>query len=190
MPTYYKGAALGSHWHSQDARLTGLYATSPGTGTAVFTGSTINHVLNNSVSSPFLSLSKSYEIALDYALLTGVAAQIPTPSNPAFVYEIDLDEPLPNGVSLIDPVRLIVSSSMTPGYYHHDGGPDFLLGIVDESNYSSILRRMRVTPNGSDIVSPTLTRELKTVVRVLRDAEVLATGIIPANCIRRWNVSL
>lgn len=189
MPTYFKGAAIGSHWHGQDACQTGLFSTSPGAGTGGFAGSAINHVLNNSRNSPYLSLSRSYEVALGYALLTGRNGHIPTQSNPAFVYEIYLDDPLPPGLTLVDPVQLILSTSPLPGSYHHDGGPDFLLGVIDETNHKHILHRPRMTASGPDIVAPSLTRELKAIVRVLRDAEVLITGIIPRQNIMRWAVS-
>jgi len=189
MPTYYKGASIGTYWHTNDASVTGLYAVRPGAG--VFVGGAISHILTNSAVSPYISLTKSYEIALNYALLTGVAGQIPTRGNPAFVYEVFFDATLPPGVQLFDPVETIVSATARAafGMYQHDGGPDYLLGIINSRRFGKTLLRPRITPSGPDITSPILTPELKSIVRSLRDAELIATGVIPVANIRRLAVT-
>ena len=54
------------------------------------------------------------------------------------VHEIEIQEPLPPGLHLLDPVKEVAqmlpppTSSGPP--YQHDGLPDFLLGIVDPGN--------------------------------------------------------
>lgn len=190
MPTFYKGAALGTHWHRNDATRMGLFAMNP--GAAPQASRMINHILYNSQGTPFVSVSRSYEVALGYALFTGLGGRIPTRRNRAVVYEITLDDPLPPGVALYDPVQQVLSASKltAPNSYQHDGGQDFILGVVNETRFGNYLQQLRVTPAGPDVTSPILTRELKTVVRALRDAEVLMTGIAPISNIQRWEVHI
>ena len=70
--------------------------------------------------------------------------------------------------------------------YQHDGLPDFLLGIVDPGNMGHFLAQHAKQPPSSEGTprSPNLTIELETLVRALRDAEILAHGIIPAICVK------
>ena len=70
--------------------------------------------------------------------------------------------------------------------YQHDGSPTFLLGIVDPINMREYLRQHAPQPPDSEGTprAPNLTIALETLVRTLRDAEILAEGIIPAVCVK------
>ena len=66
MATFYKGAGIGTHWHTRDSRRVGLTARSPGTstGTEVF----IDHIATSTANSPYISLTRSYAVAWHYAV--------------------------------------------------------------------------------------------------------------------------
>jgi len=99
------------------------------------------------------------------------------------VYEITLPDP-PTGIEVIDPVAHVASGLTDPRVspsYHHDGNMAFLLGVVDPDTMDAHLKTPICTPKGS---TPTprpanLTIQLETLVRALRDAEVLIMGAIP-----------
>lgn len=116
--------------------------------------------------------------------------RVPIPEDPAYVHEIEIQEPLPPGLQLLDPVKevaLLLPSPMSFGPpYQHDGLPHFLLGIVDPGNMGHFLAQHAMQPPSSEGTprSPNLTMELETLVRSLRDAEILAHGIIPASCVK------
>jgi len=52
----------------------------------------IDHVMGATRYSPYLSLTRSYGVALDYAKMSATA------SNPGWIYEIELNAPLPYGL--------------------------------------------------------------------------------------------
>lgn len=114
----------------------------------------------------------------------------PTENNPAYVYEIELENPLPQRLQLIDPVKevvLIASSPLAPINYQHDGLPSFLLGVVDPDGMRQFLDELSLQPPPASGTPrrANLTIELETIVRSLRDAEILAIGNIPAALIRQ-----
>jgi len=117
-------------------------------------------------------------------------------SNPAYVYEIELDNPLPQELQLIDPVReviLVAASPLAAITYQHDGPPSFLLGVIDPENMRKFLDEQapQPPPAGGTPRRANLTIELETIVRSLRDAEILAIGnISPAFIRQRIEVSL
>jgi len=86
-------------------------------------------------------------------------------------------------MTVIDPV-IEVSAHLNPlasPSYHHDGDMNFLLGVVNPNRMAAFLKNPILTPMGS---TPTLrpanlSIELETIVRALRDAEVLIFGAIP-----------
>ena len=146
----------------------------------------VNHITRGTVTSPYISLTQSYGVAWSYAVFFGRTQ--PTQQNPAYVYEVELNDPLPNGLVLLDPVKIIASPTPSPPAaipYHHDGLPNFLLGVVNPSTMGHHLTTPIIQPPpGSGTPRPAnLALELEAIVRALRDAELLAFGPIPANCV-------
>lgn len=140
------------------------------------------------MNSPFVSLTRSYAVAWHYAMVS--SERVPTPEDPAYVHEIEIQEPLPPGLHLLDPIKevsQILPSPTNPGPPHqHDGLPDFLLGVVDPGRMGNFLIQYAMQPPVSEgtLRSPNLTIELETLVRALRDAEILAHGNIPETCVK------
>jgi hypothetical protein len=185
MPLFYRGAGVGTYWHEQDARLTGFTPQSPGMATSI--DRLIVHISNGTTSSPYVSLTRSYGVAWNYAMFFGRTQ--PTATNPAYVYELEINDPLPAGLLLIDPVKEIAAEAPSPAQsfsYHHDGSSSFLLGVIDPTGMEQFLRMpaLQPPPGGGAQRPPNLTKQLETLVRVLRDAEILAVGNIPASNIR------
>jgi hypothetical protein len=144
--------------------------------------SIMRHVALGTTASPYISLTRSYGVAEGYARDAGRA--FPTHALPAYVYEFDISTPLPSAiVEVIDPVAEVAARNQNPLLpisYHHDGTADFLLGVIDPNTMAAHLNAVIRTPKGS---APTprpakLTIELETIVRALRDAEVLVRGVI------------
>jgi hypothetical protein len=180
MPIFYRGAGVGTYWHLNDARLTGFTPQAPGIASSI--DRLMQHVSRGTVSSPYISLTRSYGVAWSYAVV--FSRTRPTQNNPACVYEIEINDPLPHGFQLIDPVKEVAAAAPPPLAaisYQHDGLPEFLLGVMDPKKY----KRYRMAPcpqpppGGGTPRSPNLTIQLETLVRVLRDAEILAVGNIP-----------
>ena len=131
MAIFYRGAGIGTYWHIHDARQTGFIARArqmqPTTDRLML------HIARGTVNSPFISLTRSYGIALNYANFFGT--EIPTIQNPAFVYEIEINEPIHSELRILDPIKEVAPILPAPigknPPYQHDGGPSFLLGVVD-----------------------------------------------------------
>ena len=124
---------------------------------------------------------------------------IPTQSNPAYVYEIEFGKPLPKNLKLLDPIKEIALSLQDPSdvdvqkefpFYQHNGLPNFLFGVVDPPSMSDFqVGRQPQPPGPGEPCLPNLTPELKSLVNALRDAEILVYGDIPASCVKnRFNV--
>jgi hypothetical protein len=191
MPIFYRGAGVGTHWYINDARISGFSPQLPGVTGSI--SQIMNHIARGSTNSPFVSITRSYGVALNYALYGGLS--YPTASNPSYVYEIEINDPPPPGLQLFDPVKDIAVSAVSPissPSYHHDGSPQFLLGVVQpRGKIKRFLRRNYPQPPPATGTSrpPNLTIELETLVRALRDAEILALGTIPIVCVqKRYNV--
>ena len=188
MATFYKGSGVGTYWHLNDARLSGFNAHFPGAHRT--TASLMNHIKNGTTSSPFVSMTRSYGVAWSYAMFLG-----PTVAAPAYVYEIVIDDPPPVGLTVLDPLREIagaVPPLLSAISYQHDGLPNFLMGVLDPATMSHHLTApIKQPPPGLGAPrAANLTAELETLVRTLRDAEILAVGTIPASCVvNRFNVS-
>jgi hypothetical protein len=152
----------------------------------------MQHVARGTTHSPFVSLTRSYNIAWDYAFTR--SRPQPTSRNPAYVYEIMLD-PVPRGVTLLDPILEVVGPlHALPHFtgavpYLHDGSQKFVIGIASYNVIPALSRRLlslpyRQPPPGTGIGrAPNLTIELETLVNALRDTEVLALGTIPTSCV-------
>jgi hypothetical protein len=182
MPIFYRGAGVGTYWHpdNNDARQVGFTPHSPG---MIRSHSRLmQHIAEATTSSPYISLTRSWGVALSYALNGRAPA---TQAVPAYIYEIELDEPLPLGMVLLDPVKEVVNAVPRPTGmpYQHDGSPDFLLGVVDPIGQQHFLNQVRPHPLGAVSRPANLSLELTTIVRALRDAEIIVVGTIPANCV-------
>jgi len=194
MPIFYRGAGVGTYWHERDARLNGFTSKKPGAVHSI--DRLMEHIARADVNSPYISLTRSYGVAYVYAVHFGRAQ--PTETNPGYIYEIELSGPLPPGLHLLDPVKEVAKAAPEPldlMCYQHDGLPDFILGLVNPREMGQSLKPLRPQPppgGGSPI--PRLTIQLETLVRTLRDAEILAVGNIPATYVRnryevwRWPI--
>lgn len=112
---------------------------------------------------------------------------VPNKTNPAYVWEIELTDPLPRGLELLDPVKEVADHVPLPTAsltYAHDGPQTFLLGLIDPTHKNHLLDPTPMPPGSSFQKAPNLTPELQTLVFALRDAEILAIGTIPAVCVR------
>lgn len=172
---FFKGAAPGTHWWQNDARLMGF----SGAAVAQSAAALINHIVNYSWPSPYLSLTASFAIARTYAL-PGASAQ-----TPGYVYEIDTDVARVQ-LPLIDPVREIVLNNPPLGSTqlrtHHDGEQDLIVGIVSPA-HRQLLATAPHRPGGVAQRPPVITDELWAVTWALRDSEVLLVGNAPPGCI-------
>lgn len=182
----YRGAGIGSYWYLHNPAARGFTARAP--HTSATPERLMHHISRGTGNSPFISLTRSYAVARHYAVLS--SARPPTPNDPAYVYEIEILAPLPTGLQLRDPVKEVAKilpdlPSQGPPY-QHDGLPTFLLGVVDPENMMQFLEQHAPQPPSSEGTPrpPNLSLELETLVRSLRDAEILALGIIPATCVR------
>ena len=186
MAIFYRGAGINSYWYLNNPIEQGFIARSP--EMTPTTTRQMLHIARSTVNSPFISLTRSYGVAWHYAMVS--SERMPTPEDPAYVHEIEIQEPLPPGLHLLDPVKEVAQILPSPAIhgppYQHDGLPDFLLGVVDPGNMRRFLTQDAMQPRSSEGTprSPNLTIELETLVRALRDAEILAHGIIPATCVK------
>ena len=186
MAIFYRGSGIGTYWHINDPIESGFAARAPGM-TPTITRLML-HIARSTVNSPFISITRSYAVAWRYAMSSSV--RVPTVNGPAYVHEIEIQEPLPKSLELLDPVKEVANTLPSPTSigppYQHDGFPDFLLGIVDPSNMGHFLEQHSMQPPSSEGTprTPNLTIELETLVRALRDAEILAYGNIPASSVK------
>jgi len=186
MAIFYRGAGINTYWYLNDPIEQGFVARDP--EMTPTTTRQMLHIARSTVNSPFISLTRSYGVAWRYAMVS--SGRVPTAEDPAYVHEIEIQEPLPPGLHLLDPVKEVAqmlpppTSSGPP--YQHDGLPDFLLGVVDPGRMGNFLTQYAKQPPSSEGTPrpPNLTIELETLVRALRDGEILAHGIIPAICVK------
>jgi hypothetical protein len=185
MPIFYRGAGVGTWWHENDARLNGFTPKEPGAVHSI--DRLMEHIARADVNSPYISLTRSYGVAYWYAVPFSRAPT--TKTNPGYIYEIELSDPLPPGLQLLDPVKEVAAAAPGPlepmWCYQHDGLPDFLLGVMNPMEMGQFLKPLRPQPPSDGGTSiPRLTIQLETLVRALRDAEILAVGNIPATYVR------
>ena len=186
MAIFYRGAGINTYWYLNDPIEQGFVARAP--RMTPTTTRQMLHIARSTVNSPFISLTRSYAVAWHYAMLS--SERVPTLRDPAYVHEIEIQEPLPPGLHLLDPVKEVAQVLPSPRSpvppYQHDGLPDFLLGVVDPGRMENFLTQYAKQPPSSEGTPrpPNLTIELETLVRALRDAEILAHGIIPATCVK------
>lgn len=185
MPIFYRGAGINTYWYLNNPAESGFTARTP--ESTLTAARMMHHISRGTANTPFISLTRSYGVARDYAVSNSTV--IPTLNNPAYVYEIEVPDPLPNEITILDPVKEIAKILLPPAMgppYQHDGSQEFLLGVVDPRNMGHFLVQQAMQPpsNGGTPRPPNLTLELETLVRALRDAELLAYGSIPANCVQ------
>ena len=189
MTLYYRGAGAGTYWNTTDARIGGFVPQSPGLTASA--SRIIQHVAHGMTQSPYISLSRSYSVALSYALDFGTIS--PTVSMPGYVYELEIDAN--SGVRLVDPVKEIVADAgdpFAPLSYHHDGYPTVLLGVVSPSlmAYYLHLHVAQVGGTASSGRPANISHHLRAMTLALRDAEILVFGNVPSACVQmRHSVS-
>ena len=110
MSIFYRGAGVDIYWHINNPTEIGFTARAP--EVAPTTARLIQHISRGTNNSPFISLSISYAIARDYAILS--SPEIPTQSKPAYVYEIEFQDPLPYGLEVLDPVKEVAQILPSP----------------------------------------------------------------------------
>jgi hypothetical protein len=188
MATFYKGVAGGTTLAAHDLMATGLAPRNPGGGGSL--AAMIAHIRRGTTFSAYISLTKSYGIAENYAQANRIAPSVGT----GHVYEVHIDDPPPQGVTVIDPVAAIAGANANPlraHTYHHNGDKNFLLGVVDTGSLGHhVLALAREPPNtGATPRPPYLSDDLEALVRALRDAEVLVIGNLPRACfVARYDV--
>jgi hypothetical protein len=177
---FYRGVGVGSYHYSRDLRLTGLSPANVGGQNNATT--VMHHIAWGTITSPYISLTKSYGVAEDYA--RNASRVPPTPTKPAHVYEMDIPVPPPHGVLIIDPLYIIAAQHQNPltSKYHHDGNQDFLLGVVNRAMATGVTKVRHPPGMGGAPRFPNLSVELEALTYVLRDAEVLVVGNLPTNC--------
>ena len=100
MPIFYRGAGIGTYWHQHDARRTGFKAHYPGARSSQVSR-LVQHISRGTTISPFVSLTRSYGIARDYDFL---GDELPTSLQPAYVYQIEIEEQDGHTTKLLDPI--------------------------------------------------------------------------------------
>jgi hypothetical protein len=182
MAIFYRGAGVGTYWHTHDPRHSGFTPHCP--GMLASPDRVMSHIWRGTTASPYVSLTRSYGVARSYALNLGRAPA--TAANPAFVWEIELSDPSP--VPLLDPIKFLaayIPEPTAPVPYQHDGAPNILIGLIDLSQAGLLVAPCPMPPNSNPPArAPNVSDALRTLVFSLRDAEILAQGTIPAACVR------
>jgi hypothetical protein len=180
MALFYKGVGVGTFLHANDPRLHGM----PPRAAGIPHGSTMvmHHITRGTTINPYVSLTRSYGVAEMYA--REASFPFPTLAMPAYVYEINIPDPVPTGFFLLDPVKEIAAtlpSPVTSLSYFHDGDKDFILGVASPTLMATHLHAPIRQPPGSSGAprAAILTLELETLVCALRDAETLVLGTVP-----------
>jgi hypothetical protein len=170
----FKGASAGSYWHSHDASKTG-FTSSAGRQSI---DALVEHIIaQKSGRSPYISFSASYAVALEYAR---------SGDGDGVVYQVNLTHQNP-----IDPLHAIagkncfpLSETQLPLLTHHDGIPQFIQSLV--GGKTDLLYKPTPRPTQTHMrTPPRCSRELQAMIFALRDAEILAVGMIPPECVEK-----
>ena len=183
MALFYRGAGIGSYWFLNDARISGFVPFSPGATPSL--DGIMYHISRGSTQSPYVSFSRSFGIARAYGL-TGKGG-FATAARPGYVYEMEISDD--SICKLIDPVVEVAASLNRPWdnvSYQHDGAQNFLLGVVDPISMLNHLHAAVIFPPGSAGTSrqANLSIQVETLVRALRDSEILALGSVSSSIVR------
>ncbi len=184
MALFYKGVGVGTFLYGNDPRINGMPPRAP--AITYNAGVAMRHIVRATTVSPCVSLTRSYGVAEMYAREASLT--FPSVTSPAYVYEVDIPDPIPTGITLIDPVREVAAtlpSPVTSLSYFHDGDKEFILGVASPTLMATHLNAPIRQPPGSGGASRSavLTLELEALVRALRDAEVLVHGTVPASLV-------
>ena len=95
MAIFYRGAGINTYWYLNDPMEQGFVARSP--GMTPTTTRQMLHIARSTVNSPFISITRSYAVAWHYAMVS--SERVPTPEDPAYVHEIEIQEPLPDRIT-------------------------------------------------------------------------------------------
>ena len=96
MAIFYRGSGIGTYWHLNDLIESGFAARAPGM-TSTITRLML-HIARSTVNSPFISITRSYAVAWRYAMSS--STRVPTVDKPAYVHEIEIQEPLSSSLTL------------------------------------------------------------------------------------------
>jgi hypothetical protein len=167
LPLLFKGAGPGTHWHRNDARLSGFVAAA---SSVVNRNSVERHITAYSFPSPLLSLSASYAVARQYALSgpSGHASK----AAPGYVYEID---PTNAPVTIHDPIAVLVATDW--GHIHT--GDQSLLPALATGGAGLLPACLH---NGNIMQVPSVGMPVRALVYAIRDSELLAVSV-PTVCI-------
>lgn len=171
IPTLFKGAGPGTHWHVNDARILGFTSAAhrPHTKNAVIT-----HITAYSFPSPYVSLTTSFAVARQYALSGpgGIASQ----KIPGYVYEVDLSacSAMP---AIFNPVAEVSRANLA---HAHNGNQSLILGVA--SQIHSRILNAKVPHSGGMRALPNISADMRALVNALRDAEVLVNAV-PSTCV-------
>ncbi|MDE0423794.1 hypothetical protein F4Y59_08040 [Candidatus Poribacteria bacterium] len=103
-----------------------------------------------------------------------VVSREPTSGNPAYIYEIEIDDSLPHGLNLLDPAKEVVHVLPQP-----------LRGVVDmEYMADRLSKQTSQVPNPTGDFSSNFEMKLRTLIHAQRDVEVLIYGYIPPFCVK------
>ena len=166
----FKGAGVGTHWHTNDPRTNGGFFCAPGRPPSAV--AVVTHIGGISHPSPYLSFSTSYAVAYAYAMMGPTVA---TAANQGRIYEID-----PSALPLVHPVEAIARLTNS---WHHDGDQTLVLGVADPTGLGHHLTTHPQRPPGSLARPASVSDELVALVNSVRDAEVLVQGPVAPNCI-------
>lgn len=172
IPTLYKGAGPGTHWHINDPRTSGGFTS--GTLPANVNG-IIRHITAYSFPSAYLSMSTSFAVARYYALFgPGGPA---TAASPGYVYEIDLStlNPAP---AITDPVQGISAGTNGTIAHQHNG-----VGTLIAEVAQGLTAYTPCHQCGGVMHAPAVSAELRALVFAIRDAEVLVNGNVLAGAV-------
>lgn len=168
---------MGTYYYDRDARLEGLVARMPMADAT--DEQMIGHIARGTTNSPFVSLTRSYGVAKGYALACRKAHTL---NKIGFIYVLEIDKR--SMIELLDPVKQVgrvLGNPYAEPSYHHDGAQGFLLGVADPlRHWDEKTRQIDHPPPGEGTPRPAnLHKHFETLVRSLRDAEILAVRAIP-----------
>ncbi|GAA5528419.1 hypothetical protein [Herpetosiphon gulosus] len=191
MALFYKGVGKGTYWFNKNPMQNGGFSAAK-SHLAPSSDLVREHIIHGARNSPFISLSRSFAIAWTYALMTqdrpnGQLDPRTKMRDVAYVYVIQLNEPLPTHLSVIDPASYLLQQQgvFASPAYQHNGLMDLLHSVIDPGNFGRFRKRScphAVTNNQPDpYFTPSISDDLRAAVMALRDSELLVHGTIDHN---------
>ena len=182
---------MDTYWHERDPMVRGGGFNAKRPETNHTRDRLISHIRYGDYNSPYISLTRSYGVALAYARMAKGEAEL-SKENPAYVYKIELDVGNhSNSIMLIDPVKYIAQNLVEPwstSSYQHNGSQDLVKSLVDTQCDDKLLGSVPQPPHLVPVLQrkplpAIITDEMATLVFALRDAEILAVGFIPSDAV-------